>query len=122
MAEIGWIAAGGFLGAMARYAMVAFVSARWPTRLPLGTLLVNLIGSFLLGWIASSGLNEQIAFFLGTGFMGAFTTFSTFKLESVNLFRRGEGKTTLLYMGMTYLLGIGAAWLGYLIHMLLFTL
>lgn len=70
MAEIGWIAAGGFLGAMARYAMVAFVSARWPTRLPLGTLLVNLIGSFLLGWIASSGLNEQIAFFLGTGFMG----------------------------------------------------
>jgi len=112
MAEIGWIAAGGFLGAMARYAMVAFVSAHWPTRLPLGTLLVNLIGSFLLGWIASSGLNEQITFFLGTGFMGAFTTFSTFKLESVNLFRWGEGKTSLLYMGMTYLLGIGAAWLG----------
>ncbi|WP_188624071.1 fluoride efflux transporter FluC [Caldalkalibacillus thermarum] len=54
--------------------------------------------------------------------IGAFTTFSTFKLESVNLFRRGEGKTSLLYMRMTYLLGIGAAWLGYLIHMLLFTL
>lgn len=114
MAEIGWMAAGGFLGAMARYAMVSFVFARWPTKLPLGTLLVNLIGSFLLGWIVSRGMNEQMAFFLGTGFMGAFTTFSTFKLESVNLFRHGDGKTSILYMSLTYLLGIGAAWLGFL--------
>ena len=113
MAEIGWMAVGGFLGAIARYAMSAFVSAHWPTKLPLGTLLVNLIGSFLLGWIASSGLNEQLAFFLGTGFMGAFTTFSTFKLESVNLFRHGDGKTGILYVGLTYVLGIGAAWMGY---------
>lgn len=114
MAEIGWMAVGGFLGAIARYAISAFVSARWPTRLPLGTLLVNLLGSFLLGWIASSGMNETMALFLGTGFMGAFTTFSTFKLESVNLVRQGDGKTSILYMGLTYILGIGAAWLGFL--------
>jgi len=74
---------------------------------------MNLIGSFLLGWITGGGLSEQMAFFLGTGFMGAFTTFSTFKLESVNLFRRGHGKTGILYMGLTYFLGIGAVWLGY---------
>ena len=113
MVEMAWIAAGGFLGAVTRYLMVAFVSARWPAKLPLGTLLVNLLGSFLLGWIASSGWSEPFVLFLGTGFMGAFTTFSTFKLEILNLFKRDEGKASLLYMGLTYLLGIGAAWLGF---------
>lgn len=113
MSEIGWLAAGGLLGAVARYATSAFFSARWPTRIPLGTLLVNVAGSFLLGWIAGSALDGQMAIFLGAGFMGAFTTFSTFKLESVNLFRQGHGKTGILYMGLTYLLGIGAAWLGF---------
>jgi CrcB protein len=113
MVEMAWIAAGGFLGAVMRYMMVAFVSARWPGKLPLGTLTVNLVGSFLLGWIASSGWHEPFGLFLGTGFMGAFTTFSSFKLETMNLFKRGEGKVGLLYMGLTYLLGIGAAWLGF---------
>jgi len=114
MAEIGWLALGGFLGAIARYATSTYVSARWPARMPLGTLLVNLIGSFLLGWIGGRGMDETMTLFLGTGFMGAFTTFSTFKLECVDLFRQGRGKTGFLYMGLTYLMGIGAVWLGFL--------
>jgi CrcB protein len=112
MVEMAWLAAGGFLGAIARYAIQSLISARWPTKLPIGTLFVNVLGSFLLGWIASSGIHEQIAFFLGTGFMGAFTTFSTIHLESMNLFKQGEGKISVLYLGLTLLLGIGAAWLG----------
>ena len=113
MAELGWIAMGGFLGAAARYAMVSWVSARRPAGLPLGTLLVNVIGTFLLGWMAGAGVGERTALFLGTGFMGAFTTFSTFKLECVELFRRGEKRSGFLYMGLMYALGIGAAFLGY---------
>jgi CrcB protein len=113
MVEIGWLAAGGFLGAVARYAVSSFVSVRCPTKLPLGTMLVNLVGSFLLGWLTGGGLNEQMGLFLGTGFMGAFTTFSTFKLESLTLFRQGLGKIGHWYMGLTYALGIAAAWFGF---------
>jgi CrcB protein len=112
MIEMAWMAAGGFLGAAARYGIQSLLASRWPAKLPFGTLLVNLLGSFLLGWIAGSGMRESMALFLGTGFMGAFTTFSTFKRESMHLFRRGEGKTGLLYLGLTYFLGIGAAWIG----------
>jgi len=115
MVEIGGLAAGGFLGAVVRYAVARFVSGRWPGQFPFGTLLVNLLGSFLLGWLVGSGLgaNETTALLLGTGFLGAFTTFSTFKLESWTLFRQGLGKKGLLYTGVTYVLGIAAAWLGF---------
>jgi CrcB protein len=63
--------------------------------------------------MAGSDAGEPIGLFLGTGFMGAFTTFSTFKLESFNLYRRRERAAVLLYMGLMYGLGIGAAWLGF---------
>ncbi|WP_124726452.1 fluoride efflux transporter FluC [Staphylospora marina] len=115
MVEMAWMAAGGFLGAIARHVIQSHVSSRRTSKWPLGTLIVNVSGSFLLGWIAASPIFEPMALFLGTGFMGAFTTFSTLKLESVTLFRRGEGRTGLLYLGLTYLAGMGAAWLGFLI-------
>ena len=115
MVEFVWLAAGGFLGAVARYAVTRFISGRWPGPFPFGTLSVNLLGSFLLGWLAGSGLglNETMALLLGTGFLGAFTTISTFKLESWTLFRQGLGETGVLYTGMTYILGMAAAWFGF---------
>lgn len=112
MMEFVALAAGGFAGAVARYAVQSAVSGRWPAALPLGTLLVNVLGSFLLGWMAGSVVDEYLALLLGAGFMGAFTTFSTFKWESLNLFKGGKWKTGLLYLGLSYVLGIGAAWLG----------
>jgi len=112
MIEMACLAAGGFLGAVARFAAGSFISSRWPSRLPLGTMLVNVIGSFLLGWIAGAGSDGYKILFLGTGFMGAFTTFSTFKWESLRLMASGQRKIGLLYMGLTYLLGVGAAWCG----------
>lgn len=115
MVEMAWLAAGGFLGAVARHAVQSFISAHWSTKLPLGTLIVNVTGSFLLGWVISSSIQEPAALFLGTGFMGAFTTFSTVKLENIKLFKLGERKTAILYIGLTYLLGIGSAWIGFLV-------
>ena len=113
MVELLCVAAGGFAGAIARYGASRRVSARFPSRLPLGTLLVNVLGSFLLGWIVGAGLDERWVLLLGAGFMGAFTTFSTLNVEMVNLFRSGAWRTALLYAGLTLVLGIGAAWCGF---------
>jgi len=112
MIELVSLAAGGFAGAVARYAVQTAVSRRWPTALPIGTFLVNVLGSFLLGLLAGAAVDQRLALLLGTGFMGAFTTFSTFKMESLSLFRRGKGAAALMYMALSYGLGIGAAWLG----------
>lgn len=112
MIELSCLAAGGFFGAMARYGVQSFFSARWPTFFPFGTLVVNLLGSFLLGWIVGNDIHGSLGLFLGTGFMGAFTTFSTLNLESANLFQNGKRKIGILYLVLTYVLGIVMAGLG----------
>jgi CrcB protein len=83
-------ALGGFAGAIARYRLSAAVSKRFPSLLPYGTLSINALGSLLLGILAGHGFGESARLLLGTGFMGAFTTFSTFKLESVNLAQKRQ--------------------------------
>lgn len=115
MAEMAWLATGGFLGAMARYGMQTFFSTRLTAAWPMGTLLVNILGSFLLGSIVGMGIVGSLTIFLGAGFMGAFTTFSTLNLEIVQLFQQGKGKVGIIYLALTYILGIGAAWLGFFI-------
>ena len=71
------VGTGGFLGAIARYYISQKLNKTVEDRLPLGTLAVNLFGSFLLGFILSIGLEEIYILLIGTGFLGAFTTFST---------------------------------------------
>ncbi|AMX82671.1 camphor resistance protein CrcB [Geobacillus subterraneus] len=110
---------GGFFGAICRYAVSRWAARRSP-RFPLGTLIVNLLGSFLLGWLAGSGAADAEKLLVGTGFMGAFTTFSTFKWESVQMMQRkqqGKTRTYLVvvcsYLVVTYSFGVLLAWLGY---------
>lgn len=110
--DVAWLAAGGFLGAVSRYATQAVVTAVLPSHAPFGTLLVNVTGSFVLGWMAGGEVSDQVYLFLGTGFFGAFTTFSTFKLESFQLLRN-KTVSGLMYMGLMYSLGMGAGWLGF---------
>lgn len=99
---------GGALGALARYATgQAFNSGPLATSgigLPLSTLVVNVVGSFLLGLITTVGAHGRLSPLmrtaLGTGFVGAFTTFSTFELESDFLLREGRtGFATLYVLG-----------------------
>ena len=82
------------------------------TSFPIATFLINITGAFLLGYIIGNGVTTGWQLLLGTGFMGAFTTFSTFKLESVQLLNRKSFSTFLLYLSATYIVGILFAFLG----------
>ncbi len=114
------IALGGALGALARFgvanAMVragpAWVAFPWPT------LTVNLVGSFLLGLLFLGGqdgdwLRPSLQFGLGVGFLGAFTTLSTFSVETIQLWERGRQMAATGYVLATSLGGPAAALLGW---------
>lgn len=89
------VALGGSLGAVARYGVVIFAQNFWGLRFPYGTLIVNTVGSFLAGFFVAilvgrySG-EEYLRLFFFTGFLGAFTTFSSFAAESMLLFEQGQ--------------------------------
>lgn len=107
------IVIGGCCGAIARHIVSQFVGKRFSSFLPYGTLSVNLLGSFLLGWLYGGQMDTSILLLLGTGFMGAFTTFSTLSVEIVQLSRNKQWKSVWVYVGATYIAGIMLAFLGY---------
>ena len=85
------VAGAGALGAPSRYALEWWIRTRWPTVTPTGTLVVNVSGSLALGVVVglllAHGLDADVRTVVGTGFLGAYTTFSTYAYETV---RRGE--------------------------------
>jgi CrcB protein len=109
------VGVGGFFGAIARYCSSQWIAGRVSSRFPYGTLFVNLLGSFLLGFIIGGKWGTSLYLLFGTGFMGAFTTFSTFKVDSLQLAKQKEWKVLGLYLGISYLFGILFAFLGYTI-------
>ncbi|QBK26933.1 fluoride efflux transporter FluC [Ureibacillus thermophilus] len=110
-----FVGIGGFAGAVSRFAMSKAFNKK--VSFPFGTLTVNLLGSFLLGMIVGAKVNEMIALLFGTGFLGAFTTFSTMKLELTQLYLKNK-KNFLLYIIITYIGGITLTFFGYLIGMI----
>lgn len=106
---------GGFFGTVARYKVSQWVADKFLSVFPYGTLFVNLLGSFLLGYLVGSEPADSVFLFLGTGFLGAFTTFSTFKVENVLLAMKKKWSIMLLYLSVSYVLGIALALLGYVI-------
>jgi len=104
------IALGGAFGAVARYGLSGWVQSFLDSTFPAGTLVVNVLGSFLLG--LSLPLFESLAWSSETrtlvtiGFLGAFTTYSTFSYEAVVLLEGGEWERGGLYMGGSLLLGL----------------
>jgi CrcB protein len=118
------IALGGSLGALARYYLSKFISEHIPLILPLGTLAVNVAGSLLIGFFAGLFNNTvvptEVKTFVTIGFLGAFTTFSTFTLENIKLLQDGEIKFALLNIIVSNLGGLLAALGGLLAAQMLF--
>jgi len=90
-----WVALGGALGAVLRFWSAELIHAFFERGFPLGTLFVNVLGSFLMGYLAMYWFVEHVGYsnirsFLLIGLLGAFTTFSTFSLDTIELFSAGK--------------------------------
>ena len=109
------VSLGGALGAPSRF----ILSSLFQNSFPFGTLIVNISGSFLIGVFAVSIKNFNILsedifkYFLMTGFLGSFTTFSAFSIEIVNLYNLGNYYYTALYVVATLTLNVLAVFIGY---------
>jgi CrcB protein len=109
---------GGFLGANARFVVGAWVGSTFGTRVPLGTFLVNVSGCFLIGIVGTVVVErlvarpEHVQYLLAIGFLGAYTTFSSFAWENRALFLEGRWLTAALYVALSVFVGLIAVQLG----------
>lgn len=111
------IAIGAALGANMRYLVGVWASGRFGADFPYGTFLVNILGSFVLGFLLSLGtgrlqLSPEARLLLAVGFLGAFTTFSSYAVESLNLWRDAGAWRSLLNVLGNNMVGLLAAVLG----------
>ncbi len=112
-----WVGLGGFLGANARYWLGGWVAQRYGTAFPWGTLLINVTGSFILGLFATWITERVVApahlrLLVAIGFVGAYTTFSTFEYETYQLIENGAAARALANVMGSVLAGFAAVWLG----------
>lgn len=110
-----WVALAmlGGAGAVARFAVDWLVSLRLGFRFPYGTLAVNLSGSFLLGLLAGAAVEGNARMLAGTAVLGAYTTFSTWMLDTQELAQRGQSRAALLNIVLSATAGLAAVALGH---------
>jgi CrcB protein len=113
------IMAGGSIGAACRHGMFVVVQ-RWSgSAFPAGTLAVNLLGSFMIGFLwyifDKPHWSQEMRLFLFTGLLGGFTTFSTFTRETFQFFKLGDWKSAVTYVTLSNVLGITLVFVGYLL-------
>jgi len=110
------VAIGGFVGAPSRYLIDRAVNRRIESDLPWGTFLVNISGSFVLGLLTGLSLGHHLSpvakALLGTGFCGAYTTFSTFTFETVRLLEVGQVLDAALNVTISTIVGLVGAGIG----------
>lgn len=110
---------GGGIGSVLRYS-ISLLAIRHLTYPHYGTLLINIIGSLFLGFVIATTIHKpdlvhpNLKLFLAVGIAGGFTTFSTFSVEMLMLFKQGQFIQALLYMIFSPILGLLAAYLGFL--------
>ncbi|HSL06734.1 MAG TPA: CrcB family protein [Pseudonocardiaceae bacterium] len=107
-----WVALGAALGAPARYLLDRAVQARHDSVFPFGTLMVNVIGSLLLGFLAALPAAGPVMAAAGIGFCGALSTYSTFSYETLRLLADRARLLAALNIGISLIAGLGAAYCG----------
>lgn len=117
MRAILFVGIGGGLGSILRYVISAFVGKHVPLVFPLGTLLVNISGCFLIGVFYSmiarhDGFHPDWRLFLITGICGGYTTFSTFSYDGLILLKQGSGLSFVLYVLGSVVVGLLATFAG----------
>jgi len=105
------IGAGGFLGAILRYTLSKHLNKH--NVIPVGTLLINLTGALLIGFVFGSELSLNWMLFYASGLAGALTTFSTLNKELIEMWKRNKKKDATLYFVATYCGGLLLTALGY---------
>ena len=117
MIKVLLVGAGGFLGAIARYGLGGLVQDRAGATFPLGTLVVNVVGCFVIGLVSELAetrgfLTPESRAFLVIGVLGGFTTFSAFGNETLNLLRERDLALAGANVLLNVVLALGAVWLG----------
>ncbi|MCB2307961.1 fluoride efflux transporter CrcB [Clostridium estertheticum] len=100
------VAVGGAAGSLVRYSLGKFISEKSKHSFPIGTFIINITGALLLGIVSTIGVSSNITLLLGDGFLGAYTTFSTFMYEGFNLFKEKEKLNAFIYILCTLILGV----------------
>ncbi|MFL0245408.1 fluoride efflux transporter CrcB [Candidatus Clostridium stratigraminis] len=97
---------GGAFGSIVRYKLGKVISLKSKTKFPLGTFIINITGAFILGIVSSIGVSANLTHLLADGFLGGYTTFSTFMYEGFNLFNEKEKLNAFTYILTSLILGV----------------
>jgi fluoride exporter len=120
LAAYGWVALGSALGGMSRYWLGGVIARGVGDDFPYGTLLINIVGSFAIGFFGTLTLPDgprpaslDARLFVMVGLCGGFTTFSSFSLQTFELLRSGEGIRAAIYVAASVLLCVAGAAIGH---------
>lgn len=119
MLKILAVGSGGFIGAVGRYVTSVLVQSKFPdSKFPYGTVVSNLLGCLIIGFLAGlfelkSWGHPEFRLFIFVGMLGGFTTFSTFSNETLLLFENSRLFLGLMNLGVHVILGLAFVWLGY---------
>jgi fluoride exporter len=113
------VAFGGAVGSVVRFWLGAYVSNRYGARFPYGTFVINVTASFLIGFIltllaAKTSWSPNWRYLISVGFLGGYSTFSTFEWETFRVFQDGELLVAGLNVVLSVAVGFVAVWLGYI--------
>lgn len=117
MLEVCLVAIGGAVGSAARYLVSVWAAARFGTEFPYGTLIVNIVGCFVIGAFMTlatekASISPNWRLLITVGFVGGMTTFSSFSYETLRLLYEADMLHAFYNVGLNILLGFSATWLG----------
>lgn len=111
------VGVGGALGSILRFWLGSYIGSRMGTRFPYGTFVINVTGSFLIGFVfalltARTTWNPNWRYLIPIGFIGGYTTFSSFEFETLRTMQDGQIGLGILYVGLSVVVGFFAVWGG----------